>query len=67
LLLVHRSDAQACSIGDALYRAKISLSTGELFAWTFVIIALSSAFEKLFIALLDRAMLAVTRGREAAK
>ncbi len=24
------------SIGDALYRAKITLSTGELFAWTFV-------------------------------
>ena len=29
------------SIGDALYRAKITLSTGELFAWTFVIILLS--------------------------
>ena len=28
------------SIGDALYRAKITLSTGELFAWTFVIILL---------------------------
>src|SRR5699024_10079089 len=34
------------SIGDALYRAKITLSTGELFAWTFVIICLSAAFEK---------------------
>lgn len=43
------------SIGDALYRAKITLSTGELFAWTFVIILLSAAFEKLFLALLDRA------------
>ena len=42
------------SIGDALYRAKITLSTGELFAWTFVIILLSAAFEKLFLALLDR-------------
>ena len=30
------------SIGDALYRAKITLSTGELFAWTFVIILLSA-------------------------
>ena len=30
------------SIGDALYRAKITLSTGELFAWTFVIILLLS-------------------------
>ena len=43
------------SIGDALYRAKITLSTGELFAWTFVIIVLSAGFEKLFLALLDRA------------
>ena len=40
------------SIGDALYRAKITLSTGELFAWTFVIILLSVGFEKLFLALL---------------
>ena len=44
------------SIGDALYRAKITLSTGELFAWTFVIIVLSAAFEKLFLALLDKAV-----------
>ena len=44
------------SIGDALYRAKITLSTGELFAWTFVIILLSAAFEKLFLALLDNAV-----------
>lgn len=44
------------SIGDALYRAKITLSTGELFAWTFVIILLSAAFEKLFVMLLDRAV-----------
>ena len=44
------------SIGDALYRAKITLSTGELFAWTFVIIVLSAAFERLFLHLLDKAM-----------
>ena len=44
------------SLGDALYRAKITLSTGELFAWTFVIILLSAAFEKLFLMLLDRAV-----------
>ena len=44
------------SIGDALYRAKITLSTGELFAWTFMIILLSAAFEKLFLMLLDRAV-----------
>ena len=41
------------SIGDALYRAKITLSTGELFAWTFVIILLSAGFEKLFLLLMD--------------
>ena len=48
------------SIGDALYRAKITLSTGELFAWTFVIILLSAGFEKLFLLLLDRMTRAVT-------
>ena len=52
------------SIGDALYRAKITLSTGELFAWTFVIIVLSAAFEKLFLALLDKAVARVL-GKEA--
>ena len=52
------------SIGDALYRAKITLSTGELFAWTFVIIILSAAFEKLFLALLDKAVARVL-GEEA--
>ena len=48
------------SIGDALYRAKITLSTGELFAWTFVIILLSAWFEKLFLLLLDCVTRAVT-------
>ena len=45
------------SIGDALYRAKITLSTGELFAWTFVIILLSAGFEKLFLLLLDLSLI----------
>ena len=54
------------SIGDALYRAKITLSTGELFAWTFVIILLSAVFEKLFLALLDKAVAAVL-GEEGAE
>ena len=44
------------SIGDALYRAKITLSTGDLFAWTFVIICLSAVFERAFLALLDAAV-----------
>ena len=55
------------SIGDALYRAKITLSTGELFAWTFVIIVLSSVFEKLFMALLDRAVKNVLGGEVSEK
>ncbi|MBC8536632.1 ABC transporter permease [Feifania hominis] len=37
------------SIGERLYQAKIYLSTGELFAWTVAIIAVSVAFEKLFL------------------
>jgi NitT/TauT family transport system permease protein len=37
------------SIGEKLYEAKIYLSTGDLFAWTVVIVALSVAFEKLFL------------------
>ena len=54
------------SIGDALYRAKITLATGELFAWTFVIILLSAGFEKLFLFALDKAVGAVL-GEEGAK
>ncbi len=44
------------SIGDALYRAKITLSTADLFAWTFVIICLSAVFERAFLALLGLAV-----------
>ena len=50
------------SIGEQLYYAKLYLDTGGLFAWTFVIICLSAAFEKLFLAGLDRAVARVTRG-----
>lgn len=32
------------SIGDALYRAKLTLSTPEVFAWTLVIVVLSAVF-----------------------
>ena len=31
------------SIGDALYRAKITLTTPDVFAWTLVIVLLSAA------------------------
>ena len=41
------------SIGDALYRAKITLSTAEVFAWTIAIVVLSGVFERLFLALLS--------------
>ena len=54
------------SIGDALYRAKITLSTGELFAWTFVIILISAAFEKLFLRALDAVSRALIGGEENA-
>ena len=37
------------SIGEGLYLAKIYLSTAELFAWTFMIIVVSTLFEKLFL------------------
>lgn len=40
------------SIGEQLYQAKIFLSTGELFSWTFVIILISYLFERLFFLLL---------------
>lgn len=39
----------AGSIGEKLYEAKVYLSTGDLFAWTVVIVALSIIFEKLFL------------------
>ncbi len=40
------------SIGESLYEAKVFMLTGELFAWTVVIILISVAFEKLILALL---------------
>ena len=42
------------SIGQELYFAKIYLEIDQLFAWTFVIILLSLAFERLFLTLLGR-------------
>lgn len=44
------------SIGEQLYNAKIYLQTGELLAWTVVIVAVSILFEKLFMALLHALM-----------
>lgn len=42
------------SIGAGIYSAKIGLSTADLFAWTFVIVALSALCEKLFLVSLNR-------------
>jgi len=41
------------SIGERIYQAKIYLETPELFAWTVVVIAVSIAFTKLFLLLID--------------
>ena len=43
----------AGSMGEQLYQAKVYYLTPELFAWTAVIVAVSVAFEKLFLRLID--------------
>lgn len=43
------------SIGERLYMSKIYLSTDSLFAWTLVIIVVSTSFEKIFLWLLKKA------------
>lgn len=43
------------SVGEAFYQAKLYLSTPELFAWTFTVLLLSAAFEKIFLAALKKA------------
>ncbi len=45
------------SIGEHLYMAKIYLETADLFAWTLVIIVLSTCFERLILHLLGRLIL----------
>lgn len=40
------------SVGERLYKAKLYFETGDLLAWTAMIIAVSVLFEKLFTALL---------------
>ena len=42
------------TIGENLYNAKVYYETPDLFAWTVVIVAVSIAFEKLFLAAVDR-------------
>ncbi|MEG1972349.1 MAG: ABC transporter permease subunit [Oscillospiraceae bacterium] len=52
----------AGSIGEMLYFSKIYLNTAELLGWTAVILALSFAFEHLFLKLLDYIFLNLRRG-----
>ena len=49
------------SIGEQLQQAKIYLTTPDLFAWTLVIVLVSLAFEKVFLALLKRGEHALER------
>ncbi len=42
------------SVGEMLYEAKVYLNTVDLFAWTVLIVAISLAFEKVFMLLLRR-------------
>ena len=42
------------SIGEKFYSAKIYFTTGDLFAWTAVVVVASVLFEKLFLFLLER-------------
>ena len=42
------------SVGFHLYRAKITIETADLFAWTLVVIILSVLLEKLIVALLKK-------------
>lgn len=44
------------SVGGMLYDAKAYLEIPDLFSWTVLIVAVSLGFEKLFLALLNRAM-----------
>jgi len=52
------------TIGKMLHDAKVYLETGDLFAWTFVVILLSVLIEKGMMALVD---LLAKRGRRRAK
>ena len=44
----------AGTVGEALYTSKVYFLTPDLFAWTAVIVAVSAAFEKLFLRAVDR-------------
>ncbi|HWP79950.1 MAG TPA: ABC transporter permease subunit [Candidatus Acidoferrum sp.] len=50
------------TIGERLYQAKIYLSTGEVFAWTVVVIGLSALLERAVAGLLHTVAARVERG-----
>ena len=43
----------AGTLGERLYTAKVYFQTPDLFAWTAVIVAVSVAFEHLFLTAVD--------------
>ena len=51
------------SIGEKLYNAKVYHNTPDLFAWTVVIVLISLLFEKLFLAMVDGAVIRLERMR----
>ena len=51
------------SIGEKLYNAKVYLNTPDLFAWSVVIVLISLLFEKLFLAMVDGAVIRLERMR----
>ncbi len=44
------------SMGERIYQTKLLLETGELFAWTIVVVVLAAASERAFLALLARSV-----------
>lgn len=55
----------AGSVGEAIYDAKVYFETGDLFAWTLAVVALSVLSERLLLALLDAAAPALTGAARA--
>ena len=49
------------TIGEKLYESKIYLDTPDLFAWTIVIVVISILFEKIFIQVLEKGYLLLTK------
>ncbi|MGL5414098.1 MAG: ABC transporter permease [Clostridium sp.] len=50
------------SLGEKIYESKIYLYTGDLFAWTIVIVLISVLFQKLFLKILNLTFLKMENG-----